>query len=339
MRAAIFKKPGLIEIEEKVLGEIGEEELLVRVKACGVCGTDIHIFHGEEGSAPVNPPIILGHEYSGEVVSIGKAVSEYRVGDRVAIDPNMYCGKCEYCRDHKAHFCNKLQALGVNVDGGFAEYCIVPTSQAYKFPDDLTYDEAAMVEPLACCLHGIDNACIKAGNSVAILGGGAIGLMMLQLAKLQGASFIAVSEPIESRRKLALKLGADIAVDPLNQELSAAIAEYSHEGVDIVIEASGKAAVIKQGIQIAKKGATLLIFSVSSPDAKFDFYPIDIFKKELTIKGSFINPGTHRRALSLIASRKINVKDLITHRFVLEDMTSAIKMQSSPEAIKVIVNP
>lgn len=339
MKAAIFKKPGLIEVEEKNLRPLKDDELLIRVKACGVCGTDIHIFHGEEGSAPVTPPIILGHEYSGEIVEIGSGIEDFKIGDRVAVDPNMYCGKCVYCRDGKSHLCNHLEALGVTVDGGFAEYCIVPASQAYLFPQTLDFEEAAMVEPLACCLHGIDNIGIKAGQSVAILGGGAIGLLMLQLAKLQGASFIMVSEPLESRRKLALKLGADVTANPLDEDLLSTALPHIPEGFDVVIESAGKAVAIQQAIQIARKGASILVFSVSSPDAKLDLYPIDLFKKELTIKGSFINPGTHRRALSLIASGKLNVKDLITHQYGLDGMAEAIRMQASPEAVKVIVKP
>lgn len=339
MKAAIFKKPGLIEVEEKELRQICDDELLVRVKACGVCGTDIHIFHGEEGSAAVNPPIVLGHEYSGEVIKAGKSAEGFSEGDRIAVDPNVFCGKCEYCRDDKRHLCKSLEALGVTVDGGFAEYCIVPSSQAYKFSEKLSYEEAAMTEPLACCLHGIDNAGIKAGHTVAVLGGGAIGLMLLQLAKLQGAAKVIVSEPLEERRKLALKLGADATVNPLESNLMEEISKLSPEGADVVIESAGNTAAVRQAIEIAKRGATVMIFSVASPDAKLDFYPIDVFKKELTIKGSFINPGTHRRALELISSGKVNVKDIISHRYDLKDINTAINMQRSPEAVKVLVIP
>lgn len=339
MKAAVFYEPGSFLLEQRTLRALKKDELLIRVKACGVCGTDIHIYNGEEGSAPVKPPIVLGHEYSGEVVELGDEVTGFSKGDRVAVDPNMFCGKCSYCRSGKSHLCNKLTALGVNRDGGFEEYCIVPVSQAYKFPQHITYEEAAMIEPLACCLHGVDLAGINAGQSVAIIGGGAIGLLMLQLVRLRGASFIALSEPVEKRRNLALNLGADIVVNPREENIEQVIKSYCEDGVDVVIECVGKTAAMKQGLQVVKRGGTVLFFSVAKVGAALSIEPLEIFKKELTIKGSFINPATHDRALALISSGRVDVKPLITHRFNLEDIDKAIKMQTSPEAVKVLVIP
>lgn len=339
MKAAVFYGKEDIRVEEKGLRELKENEILIKVMACGVCGTDIHIYHGEPGSADVNPPVILGHEYSGEVVQIGEKVKDFAIGDRVTIDPNMFCGECSYCRTEKRHLCKDLAALGVTMDGGFAEYCIVPISQAYKFPETISYEEAAMVEPLACCLHGIDLAAIDAGKTVAIVGGGAIGLMMVQLAKLRGASFIAVSEPMEKRRQLALSLGADVAINPLDPGADKLIYDRYPDGIDVVIECAGKEAAMKSAIGFAKRGATVLLFSVADLNTTLTVRPFEIFQKELTIKGSFINPSTHGRAVQLIASGRVSMKPLISHRFPIEDMTKAIEMQRNPEAVKVIVTP
>lgn len=339
MKAAVFLGKGKIQIVQKDIREVGADELLINVKACGVCGTDVHIYNGSAGSAPVIPPVVLGHEYSGIVVKAGNKVKNIVEGDRVAIDPNMFCGKCYFCRTGLHHLCENLTALGVNIDGGFAEYCIVPASQAYTFPEAITYEEAAMVEPLACCLHGIDRIGIKAGQRVAILGGGAIGLLMLQLAKLQGASFIAVSEPIAGRRQLAAGFGADLVIDPLKEDIDKMIRQNFCEGVDAAIECAGVEKSFIQALQVARRGGTVMYFSVAPVEATAGIRPYEIFQKELTITGSFINPGTHGRAMSLIVSGKVDVKPLITHRYELEEIDTAIKMHKSPETVKIVIRP
>ncbi|WAA12674.1 zinc-dependent alcohol dehydrogenase family protein [Fervidibacillus halotolerans] len=332
MKAAIFHGLEDIRVEEKEIRPLKENELLIRVKACGICGTDIHIYHGEQGSAPVTPPVILGHEYAGEVVEIGPGVKDFSVGDYITVDPNMFCGTCEYCRSDKPYLCNHLTALGVNLDGGFAEYSIVPTTQAYKFPKHVSFEEAALTEPLACSLHGSDLAEIKPGDKVAIIGAGAIGLMMTQLAKISGASYILVSEFSKERRELALELGADAAVHPVEEKID-------ENAFDVVIECAGKIVAMESAIKIAKKGATIVLFSVPSPNAELKVKPFEIFQKELTIKGSFINPFTQKRALDLIASGKVQVKPLISHEFSIDNIHKGLEMQRNPEAIKVVVKP
>lgn len=338
MKSAVFYGKHDIKIEDRELREINENELLVKVKACGICGTDIHIFNGEEGSATVTPPIILGHEYSGEVVKVGKNVENIKNGDKVVIDPNIYCGECDYCRSGKKQLCNNLTALGVNIDGGFSEYCIVPKGQAYLF-NNISFEEAAMVEPTACCLHGINNIEIKPGDKVLVLGAGAIGLIMLQLAKISGASVVGVSEPIEKRRETALELGADCTLNPMVDSFKEDLKKYFGEGPDVIIECIGNKYVIESAIDIARKGAKILLFGVSSPNTKVEISPLEIFKKELTIKGSFINPDTHLDALNLIVSGKINVEKIITHKYELGKIHEALEMQNSAESVKVLVTP
>ena len=190
------------EVREMDFGELAPDQVLVRNMSAGICGTDVHIYHGEKGSAAVTPPVVLGHEYSGVVEAVGSAVTTVKVGDHVTLDPNIYCGKCMPCKMGKKQNCEHLFALGVNVNGGFAQYSVAPETQCFLLSDTLDFDVGAMTEPLACALHGIDRASIQPGQTVLVIGGGPIGLLMVQLARLAGASTVMLSEPIEMRRDI-----------------------------------------------------------------------------------------------------------------------------------------
>ena len=315
----------------------GPGELVLRNQVCGVCGTDVHIYHGEPGSADVNPPVVLGHEYSGEVVEVGEGVTGFAVGDHVTVDPNIYCGHCAYCQNGKKQLCPSMEAIGVTRDGGFAQYSRIPASQAFKLEPTVPWEAAAMAEPLACCLHGIDLAGIQVGDKVCVVGGGAIGLLMVQLAKLSGASQIVLSEPNEKRRQVGLQLGANTALDPTRPDAQEAFAQVLDGGANVVIECVGNVPAVKSAFQFAGKGATVLLFSVPKVDATFDLPLFDVYKKELTIKGSFVNPDTHARAVALINSGKVDFDPIITHRFPLDQLPEAIAMQMSDASIKVVV--
>ncbi len=339
MKASYFLGKGSFEVRQAPELRPGPGEVVIKNMVCGVCGTDVHIFHGEPGSADVNPPVVLGHEYSGEVVEVGEGVTALKPGDHVTVDPNIYCGECVYCRNGKKQLCETMQAVGVTRDGGFGEYSLVPAAQAFKLGDSVPYEAGAMAEPVACCLHGIDLAGIKAGDRVCIVGGGAIGLIMLQLAKLSGASTLVLSEPNEKRRQVALSLGADAAIDPTAPDAGSAYEAALGDGADVVIECVGNNAAVKSAFQLAKKGATIVLFSVPKVDATFDLPLFDVYKKELTIRGSFVNPDTHERAVRLINSGKLDFTSIITHRFNLDQLPEAIAMQMSSESIKVVVCP
>ena len=336
MNAAVFLGKQQIEVKNVTISSVSEDMVLVKNHACGVCGTDVHIYHGEPGSADVSPPVILGHEYAGEVVEIGSAVKNVKPGDHVTIDPNVYCGTCEYCRNGKKQLCENMQAIGVTRDGGFAEYSIVPESQLFILNKDVSYEVAAMTEPVACCIHGIDLCNIQAGATVCIVGGGAIGLIMLQLARLSGAAKVILSEPNAVRRKAGEMLGADIVLDPTNHDEFANFCGKNN-GADVIIECAGNNAAVKSAFELAKKGAVVMLFSVPKVDAIYDLPLFDVFKKELTIKGSFVNPDTHQRAVNLINAGKLNFADIITHRYSISDMEKAIEKQMTEESIKVVV--
>lgn len=340
MKGNFFLGNGKFEVREMTFGQPGPNEVLVKNKACGVCGTDVHIYHGEKGSADVTPPVVLGHEYSGEVVAIGEKVTAVKVGDCVTIDPNIYCGKCYHCRKGNKQFCENMIAVGVNFNGGFAEYSMVPETQVFPMKPEVGFEAMAMAEPLACCIHGIEQVQIKSGDLVTVIGGGAIGLLMVQLAKLRGAGTVILSEPVAARREIGLKVGATYAIDPLAEDPLAQIQKLTgRKGVDVAIECVGKTFATKQAFDIADRGARLLLFSVPSLDAKFEMPMFDVFNKELKIYGSFVNPDSHQEAVDLINAGRIQTAPIITHRFPIEQLEEAIHMQMSAESIKVLVKP
>ena len=337
MKASRFLGNKTFAVTDLPTPHAGPGELVLRNQVCGVCGTDVHIYHGEPGSADVNPPVVLGHEYSGEVVEVGEGVTGFAVGDHVTVDPNIYCGHCAYCQNGKKQLCPSMEAIGVTRDGGFAQYSLIPASQAFKLEPTVPWEAAAMAEPLACCLHGIDLAGIQVGDKVCVVGGGAIGLLMVQLAKLSGASQIVLSEPNEKRRQVGLQVGANAALDPTRPDAQEAFAQVLDGGANVVIECVGNVPAVKSAFQFAGKGATVLLFSVPKVDATFDLPLFDVYKKELTIKGSFVNPDTHARAVALINSGKVDFGPIITHRFTLDQLPEAIAMQMSDASIKVVV--
>lgn len=339
MKSAVFYGKNDLRIEDIEIPELKEDEVLINVHACGICGTDMHIFDGDEGAAATPKKTVLGHEFAGEIVKIGEKVVEFNVGDRVCVDPNKLCNKCYYCRSGMGHFCTDMIGIGTTVNGGFSEYCAVPVSQIYKFSDKTTYAKAAMTEPVACCLHGIDMCNIKHGDTVAIIGAGMIGLIMLQLAKLGGARKLIVLEPIAEKRKIAESLGADLTIDSINEDVSAVLAENGIKQIDVVIECVGRINTLELGIEIAGKNSTLMMFGLTKPGDVLKIKPFEIFKKEIVLKASFINPYTQERALGLIDSGKIDVQSMIYREISLDELPKVLSDKKERALGKYIVNP
>lgn len=331
MKALVFRGKGKIGVEDWPRPEVKPGHVLVRVKACGVCGTDRHIYDGE---FPALAPVVLGHEYAGEVVEAGEGVEDMAPGDRVAVDPNIVCGKCRPCRQGKVHLCENLTALGVNLDGGFAEFSLAPREQLYTFPQGLDWAEAAMAEPVACCLHGTDLAGIRPGQTVLVIGGGAIGQIHAQLARLSGASRVLVSDPVAERRQLALDLGTDGVLDPKAQSV-AEMRDALDGGADVVIEAVGSQPTTEQSIALVAAGGTVVWFGVAAPEARSSISPYDIYRREITVRGTFVNPFTHARALALLSSGRLIVAPLITRRAALEELPEVLETPASRD-VKVM---
>ena len=336
MLAAVFQGNKKIEVCDYTLPILGTNELLIKVDSCGVCGTDRHIF---SGSAPSSIPVILGHEYSGTIVDLVNPSDKIKIGDKVAVDPNIYCGYCYYCRKGNVNFCENLEALGVTFNGGFAEYSIVPVSQAYILPDDFDLSVASFAEPLSCCLRGIEHADIKPGNSVVIIGGGTIGLLMVQLVRNSGASKIILVEPDLFKQKLGIELGADYSLSPDNDKTFEEIIEITNSQVDVVIECVGSKDSVDSAIKIAGKGGKVVIFGLAPKDQNVTINLQYLFQKELKIFNSFLNPYTFKPAVDLLVNKKINVKKLLTNQIYLKDITNIFSRKEFSGSIKVqIIN-
>jgi L-iditol 2-dehydrogenase len=316
MRAVVLNGKHNMVTTDWSMRELQPDEVRIKVKCCGICGTDQHIYHGNPGSAEVTPPIVLGHELAGEVIETGEAVTMLKPGDRVSVDPNMYCGSCNFCRSGRAHLCSRLQAVGVTRDGGMGELCIAPEANCYRIPDAMSYVEGALVEPLGCVLHGFRKIDIRPNHTVLIIGGGFIGQLFLQLARKQGAKHIVVSEPVAEKHELLKRLGADEVVRPNEPDIE----QRLKDDADVVIECVGRKESMELAFQAARKGGQVLLFGVSSPETRITVSPFAIFAKELTIKGSFINPYTHEDAIALIHERIVQVEPLVSHRFSLDEV-------------------
>ncbi len=339
MKSAVFYGKHDLRIEEVPMPKPDDNEVLIKVMACGICGTDVHIYKGDEGAAATPPQTILGHEFAGIVENVGSRVKSVKIGDRVCVDPNKLCNECSYCKNGIGHFCESMIGIGTTVDGGFSEYCKVPESQVYPFADGLSFEEAAMCEPVACCMHGIDMCEINPGDTVMVIGGGMIGLIMLQLAQLKGASKLILLEPVEEKRQHAKRLGADICIDPIHEDVRAVLADNGIARINCVIECVGKPSTMEQAISYAGNKSTVMLFGLTKPNDVISIKPFKLFKKEIVLKASFINPYTQQRALDLIASHRIDVSSIIHEVAPLEDLVSILSNTDKRSKGKFIIKP
>lgn len=339
MKAAVFYGKKDLRIEDIPTPAPKKGEVLIQVKACGVCGTDVHIYHGDEGAAATPRGTVLGHEFAGEIVAVGEGVTGLFVGDRVCVDPNKLCGECAFCLGGIGHFCEHMIGIGTTVHGGFAEYCAVPQSQAYVIGKETTFDEAAMTEPVACCLHGIDMCNITAGDTVAVIGGGMIGMILLQLAKLRGAGKLIMIEPVEEKRALARRLGADLCINPFGEDVQKVLTDNGVGRIATVIECVGKVATMQMAVDIAGVASTVMLFGLTAPDDVMSIRPFTLFKKEITLRASFINPYTQGRALALIDGKKVDVTSVVFATEPLSRLPEILEDGALRAKGKIIIHP
>ena len=339
MKAVRLEATGKLQLREVEKPVPGPGELLVRVEACGICGTDRHIYHGE---FPAKAPVTLGHEFAGIVEAVGAGVTGFRPGMRVTGDPNISCGGCEECRRGRVNLCRNLQAIGIHRDGGFADYVCMPESQAFALPADLDPLHGAFCEPLACCIHGVDLAGLRAGFSAIVLGGGVIGLLTVQLARLAGATRVVLVTRSAEKRRLAESLGATATLDPGDGDVLARILAEGGllpGGADVVFECAGVAETMQQAPRLARRGGTAVILGVMAQGAKIEIEPFDLLFREVALISSFVNPFTHGRAADLIASSRIKVEPLISRRIGLAEAPEAIANPAHGGEIRVLVVP
>lgn len=339
MKAISFKAKGEYEYRtDYPVPEPGERDVIVKVSQCGLCGTDVHIYDGE---FEANFPVVIGHEFSGTVEEVGEKVSKFTRGDRVTVNPNTVCNRCEFCRSGKENLCVTLPGLGVNSDGGFAEFAKVPERCVYSIPDSVSFTSAAFAEPLSCAINGINNASIDKGDDVLVLGSGPTGLLLVQLAKISGAAKVVSSAKRSKRLEMARKLGATDTIDVTKGDLVESVKEVvGKSGADIVIEAVGAEETMEQSLEVVRPGGHVIWFGVASPELEIPIKPFEVYRKELTIQGSFVNPYTTQDAIDLLAENKVKVEDLVTHRFGLEQFDRAIEVYSDDDSrIKIMMEP
>jgi len=335
MKAIRFHGCGDLRLDQLAVPDPKPGEVRLRPLAVGLCGTDAHIFKGE---FPATSPVVLGHEIAGMVDAVGEGVKGLKEGDLATVQPNTYCGVCRYCRMGREHLCPSLCAYGVHMNGGLAEAMAVQARVVYRLPSRLDARLGCLAEPLACCVHGMDRAAIQSGSTVLVIGAGLIGLMLTRLARLAGAGLIVASEPQELRRACALEFGADYAVDPNQEGERQAVAATHSEGFDFVIDAVGSSATFSQAITTAARGGTILVFGCAPMHATASVRPFDIYARELTLIGSFINPYTHERAVNLLP--QIGLGKLHIEGFRLEEFRQAFAAHAATRAVaKVEILP
>jgi 2-desacetyl-2-hydroxyethyl bacteriochlorophyllide A dehydrogenase len=306
---------------------IGPKDVLVRSKACGICGTDVHIV---EGDFFPTYPLIPGHELAGEIVAVGAEVTDLRPGDRVMVDPTVTCEECHFCMINRQNHCLAWNAVGVTRNGGFAELVRVPAKNCYRF-EKVSYGEAAFCEPLACVVFGQDRARIDLGSEVLIVGAGPIGQLHLQACRANGAASVTVVDPVESKLELAHQLGANhvVMADDAQAEKLAKIARY---GFDVVIDATGVARVMQDSIKYVKNGGRYLVFGVCGPTETVALSPFEIYRRDLEIIGSFAIRRTYDRAFKLMENGAVDVKRLIHEAMPVEELPRGLEMMKKGTA-------
>jgi len=327
MRAAIIDEPGKIRVGDVPDPKPEPRQVVVRVGACGICGTDLHIADGHFPPTPY--PIVPGHEFAGEIVEVGQEVSGWSVGDRVAVDPSLFCGYCGPCRDGRGNLCENWNATGDTVDGAFAEYVAVPAANCYRMPDHLTWQQGALVEPLSCAVHGVRRIGVEAGERFLVVGAGTMGLLMQQLLQSAGAT-VSVVDREAKRLGRANDLGAAATATDVSE---------LDERFDAAVDATGAVPAIEAAFDALRRGGRLLVFGVAPAEARIALPPFRIYNDEITIVGSMAVLNSYGRALDLVANGSINTATLLTHTLPLNDYPAALDLMRSGAGLKVQVVP
>jgi L-iditol 2-dehydrogenase len=338
MQAVEYHNNHDVRIVELPVPTIGSGELLVQMRACGLCASDVMEWYMQP-RAPLYP----GHEPAGIVAAAGEGVTQFAVGQRVFLHHHVPCMVCHYCRRGSYSQCPTFRATRLD-PGGLAEYVRVPALNVQldvlPLPDDLSDEAATLIEPLGCCVRGIDRAGIQPGDSVLVLGAGSNGLMLAQLAPLRGATRVMIADPIAYRRRRAADMGIDFILDPQSGPLIEQIYDFNDgRKPDIVLITPSSPSVMQQGLELAGPGGTVLLYAPSSPQGQLPVFPNTLFFQEISLRASYsAGPHDTRQALDLLRSGRIQAEQLITHRFPLQDAASAFQLVATPgDALKVVI--
>lgn len=329
MKAAVVVTPGTLEIQDVPDPTPGPLDVIVKPAAVGICGTDLHIMDGEFAPAF---PIIPGHEFAGEIVDIGTDVSDFRIGDRVAVDPSLYCGYCYQCKRARGNQCENWNAIGVTHSGAAAQFVSAPAANLFALPKHLAARDAALIEPLSCAVRGFDVLPRRMADNFLIYGSGTMGLMMLELAKRAGAATVSVVDLNPARLETARLLGCTATATSAD-ELDAP------RGWDVVIDCTGVPAAIKDGLGRVARGGTFLQFGVSAYDARVEIEPYEIYRREITITGSMAVLHSFDRAGEMLAAGVLDPAIFISHRHPLADYAAALSSFRAGEGRKTVIEP
>ena len=329
MKAVRIERPNRLAVVDLPAPQAGAGDVLIKVIASGICGTDIHIFRGEYLGAY---PIVPGHEFSGTVEQVGAGVTRFRVGDRVAVEPNIACDNCYNCLHNRQNFCLNWQAIGVTRPGGMAQYVVAPEKSVFSI-GDLAFEYGAFMEPLSCVLHGVERAKIHMADQVAMLGAGPIGILLLQAVRLQGAAQVTVVERNPARAEFARACGAHRCLSNLDG--------LEEDHYDVVIDATGALPLMARAIDFARRGGTVLLFGVPPAGRLMELEAFKIFRKGLTILSSFTSVRNSYQAVQLLQSGQVDVSGLISHRLPLGEFQRGIELieQGLEDVKKVLMLP
>lgn len=330
MRAVVFPSVGVIEIADVVEPALGPGRLIIEVGACGVCGTDLHILRGE---FIATYPCIPGHEFAGTVAAVAPDVQGFVEGDRVGVMPSVFCGSCHFCRTGRANLCPQGGGFGTSMPGAFAERVSVLATHAYHIPDRLTFAEAALIEPLACVVHGFDRLRPRPGDAYLVYGAGTMGLMLAQYARFAGARAVGLIDVNPAKVARARSFGFDLVGSTFEDVRSAAPL-----GFDNVIEATGVTGVVETAFDSVIRGGRLLLFGVYSP-GKAAFEAYQIFNREIDILGSMAILDSYEPALNAMLAGAIDAPRMVTHTFPLERFEDALETLNRGEGMKVQIAP
>lgn len=332
MKASYLVKQGELSVREVAIPTLAEDEVLVRVAAVGVCGSDVHYYqHGKIGPYVVNHPLILGHELSGTIEAVGSAVDPSRIGKRVAVEPQRPCRVCSECKAGRYNLCPDIEFYATPpIDGAFAEFVKIQSDFAFDLPDNVSFEAAALIEPLSVCIWAAQRAEIREGSRVLIAGAGPIGVIMAQVASAFGASEVIITDITEDRRNFALEHGATRALDPRTDDVESL-------GVDAFVDASGVAQAVYSGIKAVGPAGHALLVGLGAEDMSLPVSHIQ--NNEIWVTGVFRYANTWPTGIELVASGKVNLDVLVTHTFGLDDVESALNAGKLPGSMKAIVHP
>lgn len=329
MKAAVIEKPGEISVRDVPAPRPDPGHVVIQVGACGICGTDLHIAAGEFPPSPY--PLIPGHEFAGTVTEVGDDVhTGIAPGDRVAVDPSLFCGHCRQCRRGRGNLCANWGAIGDTVDGAFAEYVAVPATTCYRLPDTLSFAQGALVEPVSCAVHGVRRLGVAAGERILVIGAGTMGLIMTQLLAASGAR-VSVVDLMESKLPLAESLGA--------AEVATSVDDLPKRAFDAAVDVTGAPSAIEDAFNSLDRGGRLQIFGVAADDASVNLSPFRIYNDEITVVGSMAVLHSYGDALELVADGIVQTEPLVSHTFALDEFEQALSMMRSGATIKAQVVP